>query len=151
MRFIRRANQIIKIIRKERITTIAKLRQTLFESELEEGHEFQVDKKSIIRIVQVLICEGFVKAYQVVVVKKPLRNEQWFICTMDVEADDEQLTGIVKTSTGKLQLAPTVIPRPATSKRLVTPPELTKSLLELKELNRAMPHGYKPSRYEICL
>lgn len=100
LRFGKRANLIINIVRRERILTFFKVNRIVSQAETEEGYEYQVDKKSILNVIRVVISEGFIKAYKVIISKQ----EQCFICSLDVEVDDVQLKDVIDSLKRKLLL-----------------------------------------------
>lgn len=107
LRFAKRANLIINSVRQEKILTLFRLKQIVLNAEAEEGCEFQIDKKSLLNVIKVLIQEGFLKAYKVIISRKPLLQEQCLICSLDVEADDEQLKRSIDCIKTKLLLPTT--------------------------------------------
>lgn len=107
LRFSKRANLIINSVRQERIVTFFRLKQIVVKSEAEEGCDFQVDKRSLLTVIRVLIQEGFLKAYKIIIARKPSLQEQCFICSLDVQADDEQLKRSIDCLKAKLLLPAT--------------------------------------------
>lgn len=91
LRFAKRANLIINCVRRERILTLFRVKKLVLQSETEEGYEYQVDKKSLFNVIRVVIAEGFIKAYKVIIATQ----EQCLICSLDVQADDAQLKEVI--------------------------------------------------------
>lgn len=104
VRFVKRANLIINTVRKERILTFFCLKKIVLQSEAEEGFEYQIDKRSLLNVIRVVISEGFIKAYKVIIATQ----EQCFICSLDVQADDGQLKEVIDSLKMKLLLPTTV-------------------------------------------
>lgn len=100
LRFAKRANLIINSVRRERILTLFRVKTIVLQSETEEGYEYQVDKKSLFNVIRVAIAEGFIKAYKVIIATQ----EQCFICSLDVRADDAQLKEVIDGLKTKLLL-----------------------------------------------
>lgn len=100
LRFALRANLIINSVRCERILSLFRVKQIVLQAEAEEGYEYQADKRSVMNVLKVVITEGFIKAYKVII----STQEQCFICSLNVQADDAQLKEMIDGLKTKLLL-----------------------------------------------
>lgn len=146
LRYLRRVNLIITTVNKERIVeSRIKLKHIVASVEKEEGYEGTVDRKTIEKIYAVLIEEGYMKAYIIIMKSDGMTYRLHLICTLDVNPEDSELMSVIEHTKlirfhSEQKLAKATIVKAIPSEQ-----DIERSISELKELNAIVPTSYKYS------
>ncbi|KAG5885477.1 hypothetical protein JTB14_005068 [Gonioctena quinquepunctata] len=83
---------ILNIIHEKQILEdIHRIGKIIIEEELKTGYEKKIDRKSLARILKLLVTEGYIKIYKVVVSDINISKSVLFVCLPTIDHTDDQI------------------------------------------------------------
>lgn len=146
LRYLTRVNFIIKTVNKERIIeSRVKLRSIITSIEKEEGYEATVDRKTMEKIYAMLLEEGYLKAYKIVMKSDGMTHRLHLMCSLDVTPEDSEFISVIEHAKLTRFHSEQKLVTIANIKGIPSEKDIEHSVSELKELNSIVPTAYKYS------
>lgn len=116
LRLLERANKILETMQSVKVALFHELKNTIVEHEAKEGLVWKMDKKSNLRLLNRLVCEGHLKYVKINLRLEDTKKQLDFVCHPSVSANDPLMKaaieqakfkyfGVSKTSQGKAEKA----------------------------------------------
>ncbi|KAI0233752.1 General transcription factor 3C polypeptide 1 [Lamellibrachia satsuma] len=101
-RMLRRANIILEAVKEARlIDNIFTIQKKIIDQEFEEGHEYRLDKKSLIRLIDRLVKEGQIKSIKTMIECGSGLKELYFVCVPEMASDDPLIQSAIEANKQK--------------------------------------------------